>query len=127
MQKLAREVRDAHESLEDITMESVQGLEYLHAVLQEGLRMYPPVPSLLPRTTPPEGTVICDAHVPEGVSVGVHQLSAYRCPANFKTLMNFVLKDGSMSRLTRVILETASSRFLWGRGTVLVKIWPGMK
>lgn len=64
LQKLTSEIRDAHGSFEDINLESIQRLPYLHAVLQEGLRMYPPVPSILPRRVPAGGAVI------DGIWVG---------------------------------------------------------
>lgn len=58
LKKLTMEIREAHASSEDITLDSIQRLKYLHAVLQEGLRMYPPVPSTLPRRTPTGGAMI---------------------------------------------------------------------
>lgn len=47
-QKLVKEIRDAFGRQEEITSVNVNGLDYLIAVLQESLRMYPPSPSTLP-------------------------------------------------------------------------------
>ena len=89
LQKLTQEIRDAHDSFEEISLDSLQRLKYLHAVLQEGLRMYPPVPSLLPRVAPVGGLVVCGEWVPDGTSLGVHQLSTGRSAENFKDPMEF--------------------------------------
>lgn len=54
---------------EEITVARLVGLEYLIACLEEGLRMYPPVPIRLPRIFPPEGKPICREVIPGGVSL----------------------------------------------------------
>ncbi|USW46711.1 Putative cytochrome P450 [Septoria linicola] len=89
LQKLTQAIRGSHSSSEDITMESLQHLKYLHAVLQEGLRMYPPVPSMLPRRVPKGGAIVCDEFLPKGTSIGVHHLSTYRSEDNVKDPYKF--------------------------------------
>ena len=89
MQKLVSEVRTAFSSFEDITLEGIARLKYLQAVLQEGLRMYPPVPSALFRRTPEGGAMICDRYVPGDVSVGVHQYANNRSPDLFRDAAEF--------------------------------------
>ncbi|EOD51467.1 putative cytochrome p450 protein [Neofusicoccum parvum UCRNP2] len=81
--KLAAEVRHAFASPADMNMVSLGQLSYLHQCLEEGLRMYPPVPVGLPRIVPPEGRVICGHSVPGGASVYLSQQAAYRSAANF--------------------------------------------
>lgn len=76
--KLTEEIRQANTSFEDLSLDSLQHMKYLHAVLQEGLRMYPPVPTWLPRDVPEGGLVLDGQFVPGGTVVGVHQLSTYR-------------------------------------------------
>ncbi|KAF7186829.1 Cytochrome P450 monooxygenase [Pseudocercospora fuligena] len=78
LKKLTTEIREAHASFDDLTLESIAKLKYLHAVLQEGLRVYPPVPCTLPRLVPKGGASLDGEYVPEGTTVGVHQLSTYR-------------------------------------------------
>lgn len=52
--KLVAEIRGAFRSEDQITMASTYDLKYLHAVLKEGLRMFPPVPGSLTRVVAPE-------------------------------------------------------------------------
>lgn len=66
LEKLVQEVRGSFNSKEEITFSSVSKLKYLLAVVNEGLRMYPPVPIGLPRIVP-EGTVIDGKWVPRRV------------------------------------------------------------
>lgn len=87
--KLTQEIRNSHASFEDITLDSLQHLKYLMAVLQEVLRMYPPVPSTLPRLVPKGGCEINGELLPQGTVVGIHQLSTYRSRAHFKDPYSF--------------------------------------
>lgn len=67
MARLVKEVRGTFKSEEDINFRSVSELKYLVACLEEGLRIYPPVPTGLPRRVPPGGDTIAGKFVPEGV------------------------------------------------------------
>jgi cytochrome P450 len=67
LQHLTKEVRDAFKNFEDITMTKLGQLQYLQACIEEGLRMYPPVPAGLPRVTPPGGATVCGRWIPSGV------------------------------------------------------------
>lgn len=68
LEKLSSEVRDTFEHESEINFTSVQGLGYMLACLNEGLRMYPPVAIGLPRQVPRGGAVISGDYVPEKVS-----------------------------------------------------------
>ncbi|KAL1967665.1 hypothetical protein VTN77DRAFT_2922 [Rasamsonia byssochlamydoides] len=90
LERLTRQIREAFASDEEITMSRLAQLEYLQACLEEGLRMYPPLPIGLPRITPPEGMLICDEMVPGGqTTVSINQWSTYRNPRNFKDPNSF--------------------------------------
>ena len=65
--KLQEELRGAFEREEDIKVASVGKLEYLDAVIHEGIRMGPPASIALPRVTFRE-EVIAGRVVPRGVS-----------------------------------------------------------
>lgn len=68
MQKLQREIRDAFKEASAITGFSVSSLPYLNAVIQEALRMFPPLPLGLPRIVPAGGVMIDGLFIPGGVS-----------------------------------------------------------
>lgn len=67
LKKLNKEIRDAFESSEDMTLIRLAQLQYLAACVEEGLRMYPPVPIGLPRVTPHEGAIVVGRWVPPKV------------------------------------------------------------
>lgn len=69
-EKLARlknEVREAFTSIDDMTMVNLSQLPYLSACIEEGLRMYPPVPGAIPRITPQSGASVAGRWIPGGV------------------------------------------------------------
>ena len=72
-QKPHAEIRDTFQDAQEISMLSVGQLTYIDAVIKESLRLYPPVPVVLGRRTPPEGAVICghwvagNVHLPQTV------------------------------------------------------------
>lgn len=77
--KLTKEVRDAFRSEDEINLSSVNTLTYLLAVLDEGLRMYPPVPVGLPRRVPESGETIVGKYVPPNVSFKLTHRTKYAC------------------------------------------------
>jgi cytochrome P450 len=86
---LTQEIRSAFTSIEDMNLESLARQKYLMAVLQEGLRMYPPVPSELPRMVPAGGATVCGEWIPGGTTLGVHHLSTYRNEKLFRKPYEF--------------------------------------
>jgi averantin hydroxylase len=66
--KLRQEIDETFKSADEIEILTVSRMPYLLAVLEESLRVYPPVPISLPRITPKEGAPICGRWVPGGVS-----------------------------------------------------------
>ncbi|KAJ8126041.1 hypothetical protein O1611_g7597 [Lasiodiplodia mahajangana] len=73
MKILTDEIRPRFESSRDITLEQLAPLPYLNACLREGMRVYPPVPSALPRIVADGGNSILGRWVPGGTRVSVHQ------------------------------------------------------
>ncbi|KAJ5633165.1 hypothetical protein N7490_009504 [Penicillium lividum] len=90
MEIIVKEVRETFEKDSDIEMRALEHMPYLNACIEEGLRVYPPVPLGLPRVTPEEGALICGENVPGKTSVSVHQWATYHSPKNFKRPEEFI-------------------------------------
>lgn len=107
LQKVTSEVRAAFHNEDEITVASVPKLDYLTAVIQEGIRLGPPAAIALPRVVPKGGSTICGRHVPQGVRsspmvtpstlanppqtfVSVNQYPAYRSALNFTSPTAFL-------------------------------------
>jgi averantin hydroxylase len=69
MKKLNEEVRSAFKNEEEIDFLSVGKLEYMLAVLDEGMRVYPPAPNQGNRVVPEGGAMVAGRWVPGGVSL----------------------------------------------------------
>lgn len=67
LDQITKEVRRTFQKGSDIDIISLAQMKYLNACIEEGLRMYPPVPVGLPRVTPREGLVICGEYIPGDV------------------------------------------------------------
>jgi len=82
--KLVAEIRTAFTSAAEITLDAVNHLEYLLACLQEGLRIYPPAPTGLPRVVPAGGDCISGHYIAGGTSVYVSQHATNHSAQNFR-------------------------------------------
>lgn len=71
--RLQAEIRTSFKFYGKINAQSTARLEYLQAVVLEGLRMYPPLPFALPRVVPEGGDIIDGKYVPGGVLPSVSQ------------------------------------------------------
>ncbi|TQN67766.1 Averantin hydroxylase [Colletotrichum shisoi] len=83
LRKLNAEVRSAFTDSSEITIGSVSKLAYTVAVLNEALRLYPPLTSGLVREIPNGGCQIASEFVPQGTFVEVQQWSANHSPDNW--------------------------------------------
>ena len=66
---LETEIRDTFDSADKIALDALQDLPYLNAVINEGLRLCPPIPWILPRRVPSDGDTVCGVWLPGGVSI----------------------------------------------------------
>lgn len=67
--KLVNEIRSSFENETDMTFRTIGTLKYLSAVIEEGLRMYPPLVTSLCRIVPKGGALVDGQYVPEGVRI----------------------------------------------------------
>ena len=71
LSKLTAEIRTAFSSASEIANPKLNSLPYLHACIEETLRMNPPKPSSLPRQVLKGGVTIDGVSFPAGVTLGV--------------------------------------------------------
>lgn len=88
--KLAAEVRSSFRSEDEIDFLSTQHLPYLNAVIEEGLRVYPPAPSDLPRVIGKGGENVSGWELPEGTGVSQWMSTTFRDPALWREPMSFI-------------------------------------
>jgi cytochrome P450 len=65
--RLQKEIRETFSDASQIANKSLQSLPYLSAVIEEGLRIFPPTAFGLPRISP--GAIVDGNLVPAGVSL----------------------------------------------------------
>lgn len=86
--KLAREIREAFSDYSHINGRSTEALPYLKAVIEEGLRIYPPIPTGPPRVSP--GETVDGHYVPKGTVLSVSGWSATHYENNFHRPFEFI-------------------------------------
>jgi cytochrome P450 len=84
LKKITAEIRETFKSSEDIDIYSSATLKYTLAVLDETMRIYPPVPSQAPRTVPAGGDTINGEFIPGGTRIHLPQYVANHLESNFK-------------------------------------------
>ncbi|KAL4898954.1 putative sterigmatocystin biosynthesis P450 monooxygenase stcF [Aspergillus multicolor] len=83
LQQLTRRIRARFNKAAAINAQTVGQIDGLQAVIEESLRLYPPVPMQSNRIVPAPGASIAGVWVPGGTSVAVQQFAACRSPTNF--------------------------------------------
>ncbi|KAM3082307.1 hypothetical protein ACMFMG_004751 [Clarireedia jacksonii] len=79
--RVINEIRKAFQDESEIDLISTNNLEYLHASIEETLRVYPPAGLTPPRASP--GAEIDGKFVPRGTAVHVMQWATFRNPEHF--------------------------------------------
>ena len=74
----------------DLTLLKLQQHEYLNAVLQECLRLYPPAPDNLFRKTSCAGGIVAGEMVPPNTSITINLWAANQSPLNFHRPIEFI-------------------------------------
>ncbi|KAJ5780812.1 hypothetical protein N7457_005972 [Penicillium paradoxum] len=83
MSQLAAEIRSAFNQDSDMTFRAVETLDYMTAVIQESLRIYPPFVTSLSRVVPQGGALIDGHFVPGDTIVACHHYASYHSESNF--------------------------------------------
>ncbi|KAI1132297.1 cytochrome P450 monooxygenase [Nemania abortiva] len=88
--KMYNEVKTTFATEEEITLLSVQSLDYMKAVIDEGLRIYPAAGGTSPRVMAEGGGTIDGIYLPAGTIIDLWHWSTYHDPANFKDPESFI-------------------------------------
>ncbi|CRG82736.1 Isotrichodermin C-15 hydroxylase [Talaromyces islandicus] len=90
LQKLTDEIRSTFSVDSEINFANSAKLTYLSAVIEESLRMYPPLVMGLPRMVASGGGVVDGHFLPEGTQVSCHHYASYHSKANFALPNEFI-------------------------------------
>ncbi|KAH8662498.1 cytochrome P450 monooxygenase [Xylariales sp. PMI_506] len=90
LSKLCDEVRSSFENEHDITLLTVQKLDYMLAVLNESMRIYPAAAGSVPRRIHEGGENICGYYIPENSIVDIWHWAMYHNPNNFSQPESFI-------------------------------------
>jgi cytochrome P450 len=82
-QKLCDEIRNTFPTAENLTFLRLQELPYMNACLEEGMRIFPSIPTGLTRTVPSGGDSVAGEWIPGGTTVSVYSWAATHSASNF--------------------------------------------
>jgi cytochrome P450 len=83
LKRTVKEIRSAFTSSDEIDLYSTTKLQYMLAVLDETMRIYPPVPSQPTRQSPLGGDTVDGKFVPENTVIYVSQYAMNHLSTNF--------------------------------------------
>ncbi|KAI0541384.1 cytochrome P450 [Xylaria digitata] len=86
---LSGEIRERFDSYESMTLDALRALPYLNLVINEGLRLCPPIPWVLPRRVPAAGDTVCGVWLPGGTPVSIQAYTTNRDPTYFHSATSF--------------------------------------
>ncbi|EGP84247.1 putative P450 monooxygenase [Zymoseptoria tritici IPO323] len=85
LDRVVREVRSKFQHISEVTLDTVTDahLPYLHAVIHEAFRLFPPAGTGVGREVPPQGDTITGVYVPGGTTVRVAAWTVQRSAEHF--------------------------------------------
>ncbi len=111
LEKLQQEIRNTFEDVEEIVSgKKLNSCVYLRAVIDEAMRLNPPVGGLLPREVLPGGIEIDGMHFPEGTVVGTPHYAIHHSEAYFPRPFDWIPErwiPGSVEGVTKESVERA--------------------
>ncbi|ETS81741.1 hypothetical protein PFICI_06743 [Pestalotiopsis fici W106-1] len=90
LQALQKEVDDLYNSTENVDAVALQKLQFMDGVINESLRLHPPVPSGVQRMTPPEGLRIDQTFIPGNTIIQIPSYTMYRDERFFSRPNEFI-------------------------------------
>ncbi|TQS37696.1 hypothetical protein Golomagni_01819 [Golovinomyces magnicellulatus] len=90
LEELTNLIRTTFPSKKDITLLELKKLDFLNNIIDESLRLYPPVPGGIIRRTNRGGSMICSELVPQYTAVSIPILTANTSSINWADPMEFV-------------------------------------
>lgn len=88
--KLCNEIRTSFAKAEDMSFLALQALPYMNACLEEGMRIFPSIPTGLVRSVPVGGDTVAGEWLPGGTTVSVHAWSATHTDRNWSKPEEFI-------------------------------------
>jgi cytochrome P450 len=90
LEKVTKEIRDTFQDLEEVEAgPKLSSCHYLRAVLDEAMRLSPPVGGLLPREVLPGGIAIDGESIPEGMVIGTPHYAVHHNPTYYPSPFTF--------------------------------------
>ncbi|KAH0437092.1 hypothetical protein CcaCcLH18_03960 [Colletotrichum camelliae] len=114
MARLSQELRSSFKEEREITISSTKNLEYLRAVIDESLRLYPPGASGMPRRIGEERDVVLGHHIPAGTIVSIWQYAMYHNAKNFSEPEAFIPERWSNGKIDLSDKREAFQPFSFG-------------
>lgn len=114
-ERVKQEIRNGFVKYQDINATTTSNLEYLNAVILEGLRIYPPLPFALPRIVPDGGDTVDGHWLPAKTVVSTNPCAACFDPKNFEEPFQFK-PERWLKRNEKDILDASQPFSLGPRG-----------
>ncbi|KAI9653414.1 MAG: hypothetical protein M1821_007079 [Bathelium mastoideum] len=121
LERLRKEIHASFKSYGDINATSTASLKYLNAVINEGLRIFPPLPFALPRVVPPGGEMVDGHFIPAGIAVSTNPIAACQSSKNFSDPLSF-LPERWLEHDSGDLLEASQPFSLGSRGCLGISL-----